>query len=550
MGTHAEKVARGYPGWLSQGLVILTAVLAVGLQLWTAVPLQAATSEKPQPGGELTFAVGAEPPSFDGHRETTFAMIHPVAPHYSLLLKFDADNYPKIVGDLAESWTISRDGLTFTFKIRDGVKFHDGSLLTAKDIQATYDKIVFPPAGVVSVRKASYAAVDRIEAPDARTVVFRLKWPEASMLANLASPWNFIYKADILAKDPRWYEKNIMGTGPFKFVEYVSGSHWVGKRHEDYFVKGRPYLDGFRALFIKDTAARLAAVRGGRALVEFRGDSPAARDDLVRALGDKIVVQETSWICALTVIINTEKKPFDDPRVRRALTLAVDRWEASRALSKIAFLKGVGGLLRPGSEYAMPESDLTKLAGFGKDIEASRTEARRLLREAGVPDGFKFTFKNRDVAMPYQSMGIYLIDQWRKVGLNVTQIVQETGPWTADLRAGNFETNQDFACDFMDEPDLQLFRYLSSDKSPANVARYKDPVLDDLNLKQARATDPAERKKLVWAFERRVLDEMAYQWPTLWWQRIIPHWAKLKGWKITPSHYLNQDLRDVWLAKD
>ncbi|MBI2002952.1 MAG: ABC transporter substrate-binding protein, partial [candidate division NC10 bacterium] len=92
--------------------------------------------------------------------------------------------------------------------------------------------------------------------------------------------------------------------------------------------------------------------------------------------------------------------------------------------------------------------------------------------------------------------------------------------------------------------------YLSSDKSPANYGRYKDPVVDDLYLKQARATDPVERKKLVWAFERRVLDEMAYQWPTLWWQRIIPHWAKLRGWKITPSHYLNQDLRDVWLAKE
>ncbi len=536
--------------WPAWQVVMLAAAVVFGVQAWAPGMGWTAVPEKPQPGGELTFAVAAEPPSFDGHRETTFAMIHPVAPHYSLLLKFDADNYPKIVGDLAESWTVSRDGLAYTFKIRDGVRWHDGSPLTAKDIKATYDKIAFPPAGVVSVRKASYAALERIEAPDARSVVFRLKWPEASMLANLASPWNFIYKADILAKDPRWYEKNILGTGPFKFVEHVPGSHWVGKRNEDYFLKGRPYLDGFRALFIKDTAARLAAVRGGRALVEFRGDSPAARDDLVRALGDKIVVQESSWICALTVAINTEKKPFDDPRVRRALSLAVDRWEGSRALSKIAFVKAVGGLLRPGSEYAMPESELTKLAGYGKNIEVSRTEARRLLREAGVPDGFKFTFKNRDVAMPYQPVGIYLIDQWRKVGLNVTQVVQETGPYTADLRAGNYETSLDFTCDFMDEPDLQLFKYLSSDKSPANYARYKDPVLDDLYLKQARMTDPTERKKLVWAFERRVLDEMAYQWPTLWWQRIIPHWAKLKGWKITPSHYLNQDLRDVWLAKE
>jgi len=105
--------------------------------------------------------------------------------------------------------------------------------------------------------------VEKVETPDDHTVVFRLKWPAASFLGSLASPWNYIYKAEILAKDPHWYKKNVMGTGPFKFVEHVAGSHWVGKRNEDYFVKGRPYLDGYRATFIEDTGARVAAVRGG-----------------------------------------------------------------------------------------------------------------------------------------------------------------------------------------------------------------------------------------------------------------------------------------------
>ena len=514
------------------------------------MPSVAIAAEKPQYGGILTFAVAAEPPSYDGHRETTFALIHPIAPHYSLLVKFDQYEYPKIVGDLAESWTISRDGLTYTFKIRKGVKWHDGSLLTARDIKATYDKIIFPPEGVVSVRKASYAMVKSVEAKDDHTVVFHLKWPSASFLANLASPWNFIYKADILAKDPHWYEKNIMGTGPFKFVEHVPGSHWVAKKNEDYFVKGRPYLDGYRAIFIRDTAARVAAVRGGRALIEFRGFSPAARDDMVKALGDKIKVQESPWLCVLTVAINNEKKPFDDPRVRRALTLAIDRWEASRALSKITFVKGVGGVMLPGSPFALSEEELTKLAGFGKDIEAARKEARRLLKEAGVPEGFEFTFKNRDIKMPYEPLAIYLIDQWRKVGLNVKHVVQETAPFMSDLRGGNYETSMDWECGFMDEPDLQLFKYISSDKSPANYSRYNDRVLDELYEKQSRATDPKERYRLIRQFEKRVLDEMAYQFPTLWWHRIIPHWARVRGWIITPSHYLNQDLTDVWLAPE
>lgn len=525
-------------------------VLVAGLSILVAARLSAPmASEMPRPGGILTFAAGANPPSFDGHRETTFAVIHPVAPHYSTLLRFDPEHYPKIVGDVAESWAISRDGLTYTFKIREGIKFHDGSILTARDVKATYDRIIFPPEGVVSARKASYAAVEKVEAPNDNTVVFRLKWPSAAMLANLASPWNFIYKADILAKDPRWYETHIMGTGPFKFREHVLGSHWVGVKNPDYFMKGRPYLDGYRAIFLTDTSARFAAVRSGRALIEFRGASPATRDELVNALGTQLTVQESPWICGLTVAINNEKKPFDDARVRRALTLAVDRWEASRELSRITFLKGVGGVLRPGSEFASSEAELTKLAGFGKDNEAARREARRLLKEAGVPEGFSFTFKNRDIKLPYEPMGIFLIDSWRKVGLNVRNVVQGTRAFLADLRAGNYETSFDFVCDFVDEPDLQLFKYISANHSPANYSRYNDAKLDELYEKQSRATDPTERRRLIREFERIVLDERAYQFPTLWWHRIIPHWAKVKGWKVTPSLYLNQDLRDVWLAE-
>ncbi len=530
---------------LCRAMVLMISLVSLVFQ----ATAQAAEKEKPRTGGELVFAVGETPPSYDGHRETTFAMLHPVAPHYSTLLRFDPQNYPKIIGDVAESWSVSKDGLTYTFKIRKGIKFHDGSLLTSKDVKATYEKIIFPPQGVASARKGSYGVVDKMETPDIYTIVFYLKHPSASFLANLASPWNFIYSAEKLAKDPRWYEKNIMGSGPFTFVEYVPGSHWVGKKNPNYYMKDRPYLDGYKAIFIKDTAPRVAAVRSGQALIEFRGFNPAARDDIVKALGNKVVVQESPWTCNLTVTINNGKKPFDDPRVRRALSLAIDRQGASKALSQISLMKFVGGLFRPGSQFATPDAELAKLTGFGKNIEAARKEARRLLKEAGVPEGFSFTLKNRNIKEPYEVTGVYVIDQWRQIGLNVTHLPQEGGPYFNDFRQGNYETGIDFACDFMDEPDLQLQKFLSSDKSPLNYARYKDSVLDDLYEKQSRATNPKERLKLLRQFEKRVLDEQAYQFHVLWWQRIIPHWAKLKGWKITPNHYVNQDLRDVWLAE-
>jgi peptide/nickel transport system substrate-binding protein len=212
-------------------------------------------------------------------------------------------------------------------------------------------------------------------------------------------------------------------------------------------------------------------------------------------------------------------------------------------------MKFVGGVFRPGSQFATPEAELTKLVGFGKNIETARTEARRLLKEAGVPEGFSFTLKNRNVREPYEVTGVFVIDQWRQIGLNVTHMPQEGGPYFSDFRQGNFETGIDFNCDFMDEPDLQLLKFLSSDKSPLNYARYKDSVLDDLYEKQSRATNIKERLKFLRQFEKRALDEQAYWFHVLWWQRIIPHWAKVKGWKITPSHYLNQDLRDMWLAQ-
>ena len=189
-----------------------------------------AAQETPRSGGELVFVVPAEPPSFDTHREESFSLIHPAAPHYSTMLRVDLDDPSgtKIVGDLAESWSSAPNGRTWTFKICRGVKFHDGSELTARDVKASYDKIVFPPAGVASNRKGEYVVVEAVEAPCAATVVFRLKWPAASFLASLASPFNWIYKAEILARDIRWYEKNIMGSGPFVFGEYVKGSHWTG----------------------------------------------------------------------------------------------------------------------------------------------------------------------------------------------------------------------------------------------------------------------------------------------------------------------------------
>ena len=533
---------------LGNGLVVTLAFLALVLGASLVEP--ASAQDKPRAGGELLFLVPSEPPSYDAHRESTFGVIHPLAPHYSTLLRIDPFDRTgtKVVGDLAESWAISKDGRTYTFKLRQGVKFHDGSVLTSRDVKATYDKIIFPPPGVVSLRKGAYVGVEVVEAPDPQTVRFRLKGPESSFLLNLASPFNYVYKADILSKDIRWYETNVMGTGPFKFAEHVKGSHWVGKKSADYWDKGKPYLDGYRAIFVSASSAQVAAIRGDRAHIQFRGFSPAERDSLVQALGGKITVQESPWDCIILVAMNHEKKPFDDRRVRRALTLAIDRYEGSRNLSRIAIVKEVAGIQVPGTPWATPPDELAKLAGYWRDVSASRAEARRLLKEAGA-EGLSFTYKNRGIPMPYEPIGIWLIDQWRQIGLNVKQETIEPSSYHALLRRGNYEVAADFQCNYVVEPDLDLAMFQSATISDKNYARYNDPVLDDLYVKQARALDVEERRKHLRAFEKRLLDEEAHYLTTLQQHRIIPHSAKVKGWTVTPSHYLNNQLDTVWLAE-
>ncbi len=407
--------------------------------------------------------------------------------------------------DLAESWSIAPDGLTYTLRLRQGVRFHDGSVMTSRDVKASYDKIIAPPAGVISMRKGAYQAVEVVEAPDPYTVRFRLKWPEASFLISLASPYNWIYKADILARDIRWYETNVMGTGPFKFVEHVKGSHWIGKKNPDYWDKGRPYLDGYRAIFINSNSAQVAAIRGERAHIQFRGFAPPDRDALVAALGPKITVQESPWDCLSLVTMNQERKPFDDKRVRRALTLALDRHEAARTLSRIAVVKEVAGIQVPGTPWATPPAELEKLAGYGRDVKASRAEARRLLREAGVPDGYAFTFKNRGLPQPYETIAIWLIDQWRQIGLTVKMETIEASAHVSMLRRGDFEVASDAQCSYIVEPDIDLQKYQSVGISDNNYSRSKDPVLDDLYTRQSRAVDPEERKRLLRALEKRLL---------------------------------------------
>jgi len=539
-GVRASFTRHTLPGGLRAAVAF--AVLAMA----THGHAIAAGEPTPNRGGTLVFAVTVEPDNYDCHSNTSFAFLHPVAPHYSTLLKFDPANYPEVVGDLAESWQVSPDRLSYSFKLRPNVLFHDGSRLTSADVKASYQRIIHPPPGIVSARQVDYAAVSSIDTPDPRTVVFHLQWPEAAMLASFASPWNCIYSAAKLAQDPEFPKIQVLGSGPFVFDEHLKGKSWKGHRWIKYFRAGLPYLDGYQAEFIP-AGEVVKAYRNGGIMAEFRGVAPKQRDELVEALGDGVTVTENPWLSELLVVFNTKRTPFMDARVRRAMSLAIDRWSAAERLESSTFMKYVGGLMRPGSSWATPEAELVGLPGFARDTEAARAEARRLLGEAGVQD-LKVNLLVRGIPMPHFAGADLLAASWREIGIATTQHRLNIWDWQKIVDSGDFDIVLDFAGDFYDDPTIQFTKYVSQDLSPVNFSASRDRFLDALFIGQAMATDRRERAKMVRDFERHALTE-AYTVPLLWWNRIVVTSAKLKGWHITPSHFIGQDLADVWLEK-
>jgi len=524
--------------------MILVAVLST---------LPAMADDEPKSGGLLTYLIAADaPPSFDAHRELTFATVYSGAPFYSVLIRIDPNNPASpaaFVCDLCTEMPIPTDaGKTYNFKIREGVKFHDGSPLTAADVAASWGKIIDPPAGVSSARQSQYMMVDKVESPDPTTVVFRLKFATSAFLPALADPFTWIFKKVVLDKDPRWYEKNILGSGPFKFVSYEVGSSIKGVRNPDYYRPGLPYLESFTGLYAPKQTVRVDAIRSDRAAIDFRNLPPAARDELVGALGDKITVQESDLNCGNIFTPNHKRKPFDDARVRRALTLAVDRWNGALALAKIAVSRTVGGIVFPGSPLAASKDELEGIAGFWPDIVSSRAEARRLLKEAGA-EGLIFELLNRDLDQPFKYLGTWLVDQWSKIGLTVTQRVVPVGPWFESMRNGSFEVTLEGNCQSVINPLLDVQKYLPRSVFTDNYGNYEDWHEVDLYQRLLHETDPVKQREVVREFEKYVLDDQAHELFVLWQHRIVPHRSYVKGWKISPSFYVNQDLSTVWLDR-
>ncbi|MDP3064574.1 MAG: ABC transporter substrate-binding protein [Chloroflexota bacterium] len=394
-------------------------------------------------GGVLKLGAHGPPAHFDLFATNTIATIGAMGAMYDGLLRRDPrKSDAPVIPDLASKWDVSADALTYTFYLRKGVKFHDGAELTSDDVKATYQRIIFPKTGMVSIRQVFFTMVSEINTPDRYTVQFKLAEPRSVniMLKSFAAEWNPIVKKETLDK----YDGNLRqvdnfpGTGAFVYSSRTPDG-WVLKRNPNYWNTGLPYVDEIRHVWLTawspaNTAALLGgqvdwamwlAPKDGRVIGERQGLNGARMNSFTQAI----------------VAMNTERKPFDDVRVRKAFWLAIDEQVLEEAVKDVQAL-AFGDVFLAGTPYALPLDQVKQMPGFRKPTAADIQEAKRLLSEAGFPDGRGFktidmvtreTIDQRTWATAIQAM------LKQNLNVNVEIRIVDISAHGEDLLKGNYD---------------------------------------------------------------------------------------------------------------
>jgi peptide/nickel transport system substrate-binding protein len=525
------------------------APVALLLVVALCVPVPAQT---PKTGGVLTIHPLSAPPSLSPHEESTVATVQQASACYSNLVYFDPakkqESGDTIIPELAERWSWQDGHRNLVFLLRKGVKWHDGKPFTAQDVKYTFDAVRGAPDAAaklrVNPRKLWYENVEHIEAPDPHTVVFRLKRPQPSLLLMLASGYSPVYPAHVPLAE---LKTKCVGTGPFKLKDYRPGEFIEYVRNPDYFVKGRPYLDGVKWVIIKDRSTQIAALQGGQLDVAGSGWNKANVETAKKGKPELIVLEADSNVND-NVLVNFQKAPLTDARVRRAINLALDRkaYQVGPRLGAASF--GGAMLPRPAGVWGLPAADVAKLPGMGDPVK-QKTEARKLLAEAGFGPGnpMKLTVSTRALAI-YVDTASWMVDQLRQVGIEAVLEQIETGVWHPKMTRLDFQVALNLTGIGIDDPDANFFENFKCG-SQRNFSGYCSEEVDRLMVEQSQMLDRAKRAALVNEIDRKLQLEGAR--PILGWgKQHYALWPRVKAFALHDnSIYNTHRFQDVWLDK-
>ncbi len=493
------EVVREIPAEAIIKEVVVVATPVPGGDQWKL----AAISPDARRGGHFIKAAHGPPSIFDWYATGTIANTGSQGPMYDLLLRHDPrDPSVPIVPDLAHSWEISSDGSTYSFNLREGVLWHDGDEFTSEDVKATYERIVFPPEGLVSLRKTLFTALDSIETPDDYTVQFNLNETRSSdyMLQTFSVGYNMITKKETFEENNWDLSKvdNHPGTGPFIYSSRDT-EKWIQERNVDYWNENVPYVDKMTHVWLIAWTPELAAALLGGVVDWAQWLDPDTFERVKTIEGMSTLELIVPSIAGIT--FNTERAPFNDVRVRQAFNLVVDKPKLAEAIDSVT-ATFVSGWYMPGTPYAWSTEKLLTIPGHRSPTAEDIAKAKQLLAEAGYPDGQgipELHFAVRET--PNNRIGSAAVQAMVKEHLNVdTDInIHQASAIAQVAQSGDFDLITGGYGSRVLDPYTYIvpaFGQCGDELCDQNTSRYRNPEFDRLGAEFIKELDQKKRFEL------------------------------------------------------
>src|SRR5690242_4146 len=475
-------------------------VSALAAAIMSLLAVTIASAGEPKQGGTLRMYHRDSPGSASIHEGATYSINIPFMPVFNNLVVFKQDvaqnSVDSIVPDLAESWAWSSDNKKLTFKLRQGVKWHDGKPFTSADVKCTFDMLMGKSQQKFrqNPRKSWYDQVSDVTVNGDFEASFNLKRPQPALLSLLASGYSPVYPCHVSPADMR---TKPIGTGPFKFVEFKANESIKLTKNADYWKKGLPYLDGIEFTIITNRSTAVLAFVAGKFDMTFPTEVsiPLLKDVKSQAPNAVCVVEPNN--VSTNIIVNSSNPPFDNVDVRRAMAMALDR----KAFVQIQFegQADIGGTMLPAPAglWAMPKEMLEQIPGYGPNVEKNREDARKLMQKAGYGPDKKLSIKVSTRNIPvYRDPAIILIDQLKSIYIDAELDVVETANWFPKVARKDYELGLNLTGNAVDDPDQSFYENYSC-HSERNYTNYCNPDIEKLFDVESQETDINKRKKLV-----------------------------------------------------
>jgi len=503
-------------------------------------------------GGILKVYHRDSPASMSILEEATISTVMPMMGVFNNLVLYDQhvkqNSLKSIMPDLAASWAFSEDGTLLAFKLREGVKWHDGKPFTAKDVVCTWDLLLGKSKEKLRTnpRKVWYQNVEEVVANGDSEAIFHLKRPQPALIALLASGYSPVYPCHMSPRDMRSHP---IGTGPFKFMEFKPNERITVTRNTVYWKQDRPYLDGIEYTIIPNRSTAVLAFEAGKFDLTFP-------DEVTIPLVKEVNRQAPDAICEVrptnvstNLIVNREKPPFDNPDIRTALALALDRKSFIDILAEGQGDVGSAMLPPPAGVWGMPPEFLKTVVGYDPDIEKNRGEARTLIEKLGYGPDKRLAIKVSTRNIPvYRDPAVILIDQLKSIYIDGELDPVETANWFPKIARKDYQIGLNLTGSGVDDPDQQFYENYACG-SERNYTGYCNRELQKLFDRQSAEVDQNKRKPVVWEIDKRLQEDGAR--PIIYHTRAGTCWQpQVKGITLMLNSIFNGwRMEDVWLDK-